>query len=224
MNVLVIEDDRRIADVLEQGLLEDGHQVFITRRGDEAYDLIASQHFDVVVLDIMLPGADGIEVLKKVRAEKCDIPILLLTARDSMPEIVRGLDAGADDYITKPFQLEVLLARIRAVGRRGQIAQLPQLVVGTLTLDRNQRIAHRCDQSIALTQREYALIELLMRRSPQIVSRAQLVEAGWGYDADVSDNNIDFHVHSLRSKLHIEGQGSIIRTVRSVGYTMNESA
>jgi DNA-binding response OmpR family regulator len=224
MNVLVIEDDRRIANVLEQGLLEDGHQVYVTHRGDEAHDLIASQHFDVVVLDIMLPGADGIEVLKKVRTEKCDIPILLLTARDSMPEIVRGLDAGADDYITKPFQLEVLLARIRAVGRRGQIAQLPELVVGTLTLDRTQRIAQRCSQSITLTQREYALLELMMRRSPQIVSRAQLVEAGWGYEADVSDNNIDFHVHSLRAKLHIDGQASMIRTVRSIGYTMNESA
>jgi DNA-binding response OmpR family regulator len=221
MNVLVIEDDRRIASVLEQGLQEDGHQVYISYRGDEAYDLIASQHFDVVVLDIMLPGADGITVLKKARAEKCDIPILLLTARDAMPEIVRGLDAGADDYITKPFQLEVLLARVRAVGRRGQIAQLPELVIGTLSLDRNQRVARRCDRSIQLTQREYALLELLMRRSPQVVSRAQLIEAGWGYDAEVSDNSIDVFMHALRSKLHIDGQANILRTVRSIGYTLN---
>ena len=220
MNVLVVEDDRRIAAVLKQGMAEDGHTVFLCRRGDEAADLIESEHFDVAVMDIMLPGMDGLAVLAQVRSRHCDMPILLLTARDSMPDVVRGLDLGADDYLTKPFQLEVLLARVRAIGRRGQLVAAADLTVGDLVLDRNQRQARRGEQAIALTKKEFVLLELLMRRAGQVVLRDQLIEAGWGHDADVSNNSIDYYISSLRAKVDIGEGESIIRTVRSLGYSL----
>ena len=224
MNVLVIEDDRRIANILKKGLLEDGHQVELSHRGDEGRDLVTSDHFDVVVLDIMLPEVDGFSILKHARTAKRSIPILMLTAKDSMIDIVQGLDLGADDYLTKPFQLEVFLARVRAVGRRGQIPQHPGLSVGDLTLDRNSRMLLRNDEQIILTKKEFAILELLMRRVNQLVTRDQIITAGWGYDSDVRDNTIDFYMHSLRSKINRSDQPSAIRTVRSLGYLLEHSA
>jgi DNA-binding response OmpR family regulator len=223
MNVLVVEDDRRIANILRQGLVEDGHSVFLSHRGDEGVELIESEHFDVVVLDIMLPGLDGMSILARVRTKKCSVSIIVLTARDAMPDMVRGLDLGADDYLTKPFQLEVLLARVRAVGRRGHTATTNKLIVGELALDRNQRLVRRGTREIPLTKKEFILLELLMRRAGQVVTRSQLIEAGWGYDADVSDNSIDFYISSLRSKIGVDGTSSSIRTMRSLGYLMTES-
>jgi two-component system copper resistance phosphate regulon response regulator CusR len=220
MNVLIIEDDKRIANVLRMGLLEDGHQVQLSYRGDEGRDLIASDEFDVVVLDIMLPGVDGFSILRHARAAKRAVPILMLTAKDSMMDIVQGLDLGADDYLTKPFHLGVFLARVRAVGRRGDIPQLPQLCTGSLTLDRNARTALRGDEQIELTKKEYVILELLMRRANQVVMREQIVNAGWGYDADVRDNTVDFFMHSLRQKIDRKDRPSMIRTVRSLGYLM----
>jgi two-component system copper resistance phosphate regulon response regulator CusR len=220
MKLLVIEDDKRIAHALEQGLTEDGHSVFISHRGYEAVDLITSQHFDVVVLDIMLPGTDGFTVLKRTRQAKCDVPILVLTAKDAVPDMVRGLDLGADDYLTKPFQLAVLLASVRAVGRRRHIPLLDQITVDDLVLDRSCKIARRGDTEIALTRKEFALVDLLMRRAQQVVSRTELITAGWGYDAEVSDNNIDYFMHSLRSKINLKGAPTLLRTVRAQGYTL----
>ncbi len=159
MNVLVIEDDKRIAGILRMGLLEDGHQVELSYRGDEGRDLVTSEHFDVVVLDIMLPGLDGFSILKRARTAKCAVPILMLTAKNSMMDIVHGLDLGADDYLTKPFHLEVFLARVRAVGRRGDIPQLPRLSVGDLVLDRSNRMALRGEERIELTKKEYVVLE-----------------------------------------------------------------
>jgi DNA-binding response OmpR family regulator len=223
MNVLVIEDDKRIANILRLGLIEDGHQVELSHRGDEGRDLVASDHFDVVVLDVMLPGIDGFSILEHARKRKQAVPILMLTAKDSMMDIVRGLDLGADDYLTKPFQLEVFLARVRAVGRRGHIPQQPRLSVGELSLDRNSRIAFRRDEPIELTKKEYMILELLMRRVNQVVTREQIITAGWGYDADVRDNTVDFYMHSLRSKIDIKDQVSMIKTIRSLGYLLEYS-
>jgi two-component system copper resistance phosphate regulon response regulator CusR len=220
MNVLIIEDDKRIANVLRMGLLEDGHQVELSYRGDEGRDLITSEVFDVAVLDIMLPGADGFTILKHARAAKCAVPILMITAKDSMMDIVHGLDLGADDYLAKPFHLEVFLARVRAVGRRGDIPQLPQLSTGSLSLDRNMRMALRGGAQIDLTRKEYVILELLMRRANQVVTRDQIINAGWGYDADVRDNTLDFLIHSIRQKIDQKGRPSMIRTVRSLGYSM----
>jgi two-component system copper resistance phosphate regulon response regulator CusR len=221
MKLLIIEDDRRIARVLKRGLTEDGHSAFVCHRGDEGLDLIKSQYFDVIVLDVMLPGLDGFSILKHARLSKCSSPILMLTARDAMSDIVRGLDLGADDYITKPFQLEVLLARVRAMGRRGQVPMLDVLTAGELVLDRGQKLARRGEMEIQLTRKEYVLLDLLMRKAQQVVSRDELIEAGWGYAAEVSDNSVDFYMHSLRSKINVKGKPSMIRTVRAQGYALN---
>jgi DNA-binding response OmpR family regulator len=221
MNVLVIEDDKRIANVLKNGLIEDGHQVALSHQGNEGRDLITSDHFDLVVLDVMLPGTDGFTILKHARAAKHAVPILMLTARDSMMDVVRGLDLGADDYLTKPFRLEVFLARVRAVGRRGPIPQQPQLTVGNLVLDRNRRVAFRGDEQIILTKREYAILELLMRRVNQVVTRDQLIQTIWGHDSDVSDNCIDVYMHNLRSKINVHNNSSMIRTIRALGYLLS---
>jgi DNA-binding response OmpR family regulator len=220
MNVLIVEDDKRIANILRMGLLEDGHQVELAYRGDEGRDLVTGDEFDVVVLDVMLPGADGFSILKHARAAKRAVPILMLTAKDSMMDVVHGLDLGADDYLTKPFHLEVFLARVRAVGRRGDIPQLPQLSAGNLILNRNTRMAMRGDDRIELTKKEYLILELLMRRVNQVVTREQIIHAGWGYNADVRDNAVDFFMHSLRQKIDQKDRPSLIRTVRSLGYSM----
>lgn len=220
MNVLVVEDDKRIADILRKGLVEDGHQVDVSHRGDDGRELLTAREFDVVVLDIMLPGVDGFSIVKHARTAKCSVPILMLTARDSMADIVRGLDLGADDYLTKPFQLEVFLAHVRAIGRRGHIPQQPQLMVGDLVMDRSSRTVRRGDMPIVLMRKEYAILELLMRRPHQVITRIQLIEAAWGYDADIRDNTFDVYMHSLRSKVDRNGEASVIRTVRSLGYLL----
>lgn len=171
----------------------------------------------------MLPGMDGLSILTQVRKKKYHTPILLLTAKDSMPDVVRGLDSGADDYLTKPFQLEVLLARVRALSRRRTTTTSNDLCAAGLTLDRNQRIVRRDKKLISLTKKEFILLELLMRKVEHVVTRDQIIEAGWGHDAEVSDNNIDYYISSLRSKVD-EGNGhSVIRTVRSLGYTLADS-
>jgi two-component system copper resistance phosphate regulon response regulator CusR len=222
MNVLVIEDDRRLADVVHQGLAEDGHQVHVSRRGDEGLSLIESNHFNAIVLDLMLPIMDGFTILHKVRASKLRVPILILTARDSMADVIRGLDLGADDYLTKPFQIEVLLARVRAVGRRGPIAQFATLRAGDCVLDHSKRVLVREGEVVPLTRKEYVLLELLMRRANSVVTRNQLVEAGWGYDKDVSENSVEFYIHSLRSKLRTHKNENLIRTVRGFGYCLTD--
>jgi DNA-binding response OmpR family regulator len=220
MNILVVEDNKRIGNILRQGLIEDGHQVVLSQRGDEGRDLLVSAPFDVAVLDVMLPGLDGFSLLEQVRARNCTVPILMLTAKDTMPDIVHGLNLGADDYLTKPFQVQVFIARIRAIGRRGSVLQPKKLVVGDLVLDTSNRTARRGSDEILLTKKEYALLELLMRRSNQVVTRNQLREVGWSYDVEVSDSSVDFYMHSLRSKIDIKGYESLIRTVRSLGYSM----
>jgi DNA-binding response OmpR family regulator len=218
MNILVIEDDKRIARVLQQSLTEDGHSVFLSYRGDEGMELIASEHFDLVVLDAMLPAVDGFTILNRTRGKKLTVPILMLTARDSMSDMVRGLDLGADDYLTKPFQLDNLLARVRAVGRRGHKGRNNCIAVESIELDLSQHTLKSGGQVVPITRKEYLILEVLMRRMNQVVTRDQLIEAGWGFDADVSDNSIDFYISSLRSKIDQKGYSSLIRTVRSIGY------
>lgn len=223
MNILIIEDNKRIGNILKQSLLEEGHQISISERGDEGRDLLLGTHFDLAVLDVMLPGLDGFSVLKEVRAQKCDIPILMLTARDTMPDIVNGLNLGADDYLTKPFQIQVFIARVRAISRRRPIIEPSCLVAGDLVLDTTNRVVLREGQAVTLTRKQYALLELLMRRKNQLVTRNQVREVGWSYDSDVSDSSIDFCIHSLRSRIDQKGQESQIRTVRALGYTLVSS-
>jgi DNA-binding response OmpR family regulator len=218
MNLLVVEDDQRIAKVLEQTLTEDGHRVFISQRGDEGLDLITSNHFDLAVLDIMLPGLDGLSLLKQARGLRCTTPVLMLSAKNRLQDVVKGLDFGADDYLTKPFEIENLLARVRAVGRRGHTASDNNLTAGSIVLDRGRRMLVHDGKDIAISRKEYLILELLMRRVNQTVSRAQIIEAGWGFEAEVSDNLIESYVSTLRSKLDDGSSRNTIRTIRSIGY------
>jgi two-component system, OmpR family, copper resistance phosphate regulon response regulator CusR len=220
MNILIIEDNKRIGNLLRQSLIEEGHQVSMSERGDEGLDLLLSVSFDIAVLDVMLPGLDGFTVLKQARAKKCDIPVLVLTARDAMPDIVHGLNLGADDYLTKPFQLQVFIARIRALSRRRPVIEPVYLSAGDLVLDTTNRVVIRDGQPISLTKKQYALLELLMRRKNQLITRNQVREVGWSYGTDVSDSSIDFYIHSLRSKIDLKGEESQIRTVRALGYML----
>jgi DNA-binding response OmpR family regulator len=224
MKVLLVEDDARLAEAIHQALEEDGHRVQISRRGDEGLEWIKSDQFDAVVLDLTLPEMNGFEVLKKARRSEHRVPILILSARDAMSDVVRGLDLGADDYLSKPFQLEVLLARVRAVARRGPIAQPSSLRVGEFLLDRSKRILICSDEEILLTRKEFVLLELLMRRVNSAVTRDQLIEAGWGLDKEVSDSSIEFYIHSLRSKLRSRSDCCVIRTVRGFGYCLSATA
>lgn len=220
MNILVIEDNERLRMTLRQALIEAGHQVTLTDRGDEGRDLLLGSHFDIAVLDLMLPGMDGFTVLEQIRARGCSVPVLILTAKDTMPDIVHGLNLGADDYLTKPFQLQVFTARVRAVGRRAPAIRPDVLSVGNLTLDTESLMVARGGVEVWLTRKEFAILELLMRRPNQIVTRNQVRDAAWPRDVDVSDSSVDVYMHSLRSKVDTKGTESLIRTVRALGYTM----
>lgn len=221
MNVLSIEDDRRIAKLLRQALEEEGHHVTHVDNGGDGEEHILSARYDLVVLDLMVPKVDGIEVLRRVRKARSRTPILVLSARNEMTEVIRALDLGADDYLTKPFHLDMLLARVRAVGRRGAIPEMPSLEIGDLALDRGRRELRKAGVAIELTRLEFSLLESLMRRAGRPVTREKLIEAGWGLGAEVSQNSLEFQIHSLRGKLDgpesagVRGQ---IRTLRGIGY------
>jgi two-component system copper resistance phosphate regulon response regulator CusR len=218
MNILLVEDDPRIAAVVQQALMEEGHRVEALTSGRDAEAHILSMPYSMTVLDLMLPEKSGFDILHNVRKAKSSMPILVMSARDAMADVVRALDLGADDYVTKPFHLEMLLARVRSVSRRGSVVEPPQLEVEGMLLDRSRREVTRSGEIIPLTRREFALLELLMRRVSKVVTRDQLIEAGWGLAAEVTQNGLEFHIHSLRSKIDVAGQPSLIRTIRAMGY------
>ena len=223
VNVLSIEDDRRIAKILQQVLEEEGHHVTHVDNGLDGEEHILSGRYDIVVLDLTIPGVDGLEVLRRVRKGRSRTPILVLSARDTMADVIRALDLGADDYLTKPFHLELLLARVRSVSRRGGIAETPLLEVGDLVLDRGRRELRKAGMPIELTRIEFALMEALMRRAGRPVTREQLIEAGWGLGGEVSQNSLEFQIHSLRGKLDGPSESGVrgqIRTVRGIGYQL----
>ncbi|RZU43676.1 response regulator transcription factor [Edaphobacter modestus] len=222
MNVLVIEDDRKISSLLERGLSEHGHRVSIAGNGREGAEMMVGGGYDVALLDILLPGIDGLAVLERVRAKRCKTAIMMLTAVDTVPKVLEAFDLGADDYLVKPFLLEILLARLTAIARRGQSPAPPLLQVGDLILDRSRRSVRRNGRSIHMTRKQFDLLELLMRRSGLVATREDLVEAAWGYLADVKDNTLDVYVHGLRSKLELQSyqQQITIRTVHGTGYML----
>jgi two-component system OmpR family response regulator len=222
MNVLVIEDDRKISSLLERGLSEHGHRVSIAGNGREGAEMMVSGAYDVALLDILLPGIDGLAVLERVRAKRCKTAIMMLTAVDTVPKILEAFDLGADDYLVKPFLLEILLARLTAIARRGQSTAPPLLQVSDLILDRSRRSVRRNGSSIHMTRKQFDLLELLMRRSGLVTTREDLIEAAWGYLADVKENTLDVYVHGLRSKLEMEScqQQITIRTVHGTGYML----
>ena len=220
MQVLVVEDERRMADLLRQGLEEDGHSVVLAADGREGLAIAESHSFDAIVLDVMLPGMDGFSVARKLRAEHNQTPILILTARDATSDIVQGLNLGADDYLVKPFSFEVLLARLRAISRRGAIPQPPILQLADLSLDPSAREVNRGGRRIALTRTEYGLLELLMKRAGRVVTRENLIESVWGFDSEVRSNTLDAFIRLLRDKVDGEGETKLIQTVRGVGYRL----
>jgi DNA-binding response OmpR family regulator len=220
MNVLVIEDDNRIANLVERALTEDGHHVTVSDNGREGADMLLSGKFDAALLDILLPEMDGFEVLSQVRTKHCRTPILVLTAVDAVPKIVHAFDLGADDYLVKPFILEILLARVGAIARRIATIELPLATVGGVTLDRSRRVAIRNGKEIALTRKQFELLETLIRHKGLITTREQLIEAGWGHSADVKENTLDVYIHGLRSKLEDQSDNGqpLIKTVHGSGY------
>ena len=223
MRVLIVEDDKNMAGLLRKGLEEENHVVSSAADGRTALSLAESYQFDVIVLDWMLPGIDGTEVARRLRKRGSAAPILMLTARDAVPDIVRGLDAGADDYLTKPFSFAEFLARLRALGRRPS-AKVPvaRLEIADLKLDPNTRQVLRGKHEIHLTATEYRLLEFLMRRPACTASRRAIVEAVWGLEADVEENTLDAFVRLLRSKLEQGHKPRLIHTLRGFGYCIRQ--
>jgi DNA-binding response OmpR family regulator len=223
MRILIVEDDIKMAELLRRGLASEGHSVDVAVDGTEGIEKALNETFDSIVLDIMLPSVDGLRVARRLRADGVRTPILMLTARDSVPDIVRGLDAGADDYLTKPFSFDVLKARLRVIARRSAAESSSVLQVGDLTLNNETHEVHRAHRPIVLTRTEYVLLEHLMRRAGRVVSRDDLIDAVWGIDRDVERNTVDVFIFQLRTKIEAGGAGRLLQTVRGFGYTMRES-
>jgi DNA-binding response OmpR family regulator len=221
MQILVVEDEGRMAELLEQALHEEGHQVVLARDGREGFEIARYSPFDVIVLDVMLPGMDGLAVARKLRERGNQTPVLMLTARDAPADIVNGLNSGADDYLTKPFSLDILLARLRAVSRRGAIPRPPYLQVADVRLDPASRQVTRGGEALSLTPREYKLIELLMRNPGRAISRETILESVWGVGSDVTENTLEVFVRLLRMKVDTRGP-KLIHTIRGFGYMMRE--
>ncbi len=223
MDILVIEDDPRVARIVERALNESGHQAKTAADGPEGLDQAASGIFDVIVLDVMLPEMDGLNVCREMRRQGIRTPVILLTARDAVSDRVRGLDAGADDYLVKPFALEELLARVRALGRRQSDANPnEQLQVGDLVLDLSTREAHRDSQVLPLTAKEFSLLRYLMRNTGRVLTKDQITDHVWGYDSEAASNVVEIYIHYLRDKVDRGFARPLIRTVRGVGYVMKE--
>jgi DNA-binding response OmpR family regulator len=224
MRILVVEDEQKVADALREGLAGEGYEVVVERTGEGAFFRVSSETFDVVLLDLGLPGRDGLEVLRVLREGKLETPVLILTARDSLEDRVKGLDSGADDYLVKPFAFAELVARVRALGRRGRTAEAPRLGVADLEMDRVSRKVTRGGRAVELTVREFELLEYLMRHPGPVVSREPLARDVWKETARTTplDNVIDVHIARLRRKVDPEEAAKLIHTVRGVGFVLRE--
>jgi len=222
VHLLVVEDDVRMAAALRRGLRAEGIVADLVADGDEAMRRVRVGGFDAVVLDVMLPGLDGFETCRRLRADGVWVPIIMLTARDAIDDRVRGLDAGADDYLTKPFSLAELLARVRALVRRGAVERPTVLTAGTLRLDPATRQVWRGDAEIELSAREYALFEAFMRRPGQVLSHAQLIDAAWDLGYEHRSNVVEVYVHYLRQKIDRPFAVSSLETVRGMGYRLRK--
>jgi two-component system, OmpR family, response regulator len=224
MKILLVEDDRKISSFVKKALKEQGFLVETRENGDEGYELASGQSFDVIILDIMLPGRDGLSVLRGLRERKITVPVILLTARSAMQERVEGLNIGADDYLSKPFYMEELLARIHAVTRRTTGAQLSLMQAGCLTVNLITREVMMRKDKVDLTVREFSLLELLMRSPGRVFTRTQILEHVWGYDFDPQTNVVDVYVRRLRSKVDLDPENPLIETVRGVGYRLMKTS
>jgi two-component system response regulator MprA len=222
MHVLIVEDEVKMAALIRRGLKEDGLTVDVAGTGEEALAMVRASVYDAIVLDVILPGIDGFETCRRLREDKVWSPVLMLTARDAVQDRVDGLDAGADDYVVKPFALEELLARLRALLRRTNGEPSVELSYADLTLDPATREVKRGDRPVELTKTEFALLEHLMRNPRLVLSRSQLFEAVWGYDFGPRSNSLEVYVGYLRRKTEEGGESRLIQTVRGVGYSLRE--
>lgn len=222
MNVLLVEDDRKISSFVKKGLKEQGFVVDSRDDGDEGYLLATSQSYDVIVLDIMLPGRDGLSILRNLREQKNSVPVILLTARSTLNERLEGLNLGADDYLCKPFFIEELVARIHAVSRRASGKTLTLLQCNDLVVNLINREVTVAEHLIDLTVREFSLLELLMRSPDRVYTRTQILEHVWGYDFDPQTNVVDVYIRRLRNKIKSLPGVPTIETVRGVGYRLKK--
>ena len=222
MRILVVDDEPQLRRALERALKLEGYEVALAGDGDEALAAVASSGPDAVVLDLLMPKRDGLEVCRQLRAREDRTPVLMLTARDTVSDRVDGLDAGADDYLVKPFALEELLARVRALLRRGGPAGDGPLTYADLVLDPDTREVRRGEREMELTKTEFALLEQLLRNPRQVLTRSQIFEAVWGYDFGPRSNSLEVYVGYLRRKTEAGGEPRLIQTVRGVGYALRE--
>jgi DNA-binding response OmpR family regulator len=224
MRILVVEDDRKVAGFIEQGLREEGYVVDVARDGDEATRVAHVNAYDVILLDVLLPKKNGFQIAAELRREGRSTPILMLTSRDAAEDVVRGLDAGADDYLAKPFPFDVLLARIRALSRRGGAAQLDVLRYGAIALDRLHHIATANDRPLDLTPKEFQLLQYFLLHPEEVVRRTTLLEKLWDIQFDPETNVVDAHIKNLRRKLTEAIGDSLIANVRGVGFRLRVGA
>jgi two-component system, OmpR family, response regulator len=222
VRVLIVEDDDKLATAVQRGLRGEGLVADVAGRGEDALWMAESAEFDAVLLDVLLPGIDGVETCRRLRADGVWTPIIMLTARDSVPDRVRGLDAGADDYLMKPFALDELLARLRAIARRGPIPRPVVLTVGDLRMDPSTRRVWRGETEIELSAKEFALLETFMRRPGEVLSHLQLLEHAWDFDYENRSNVVEVYVRYLRLKIDRPFGLHTLETVRGAGYRLRE--
>ncbi|NSW56269.1 MAG: response regulator transcription factor [Armatimonadetes bacterium] len=223
MRILVAEDEKKTAGFIRKALEEQGFSVTLAPDGDQAFDLATSESFDVIVLDIMLPGRDGLSILRALRDRHNTVPVLLLTARSELGERVEGLNLGADDYVTKPFFMEELVARVQALMRRASGEKLSIIRSGDLVVNLITREVKVGERTVELTTREFNLLEYLMRSPGRVYARTQILDHVWGYDFDPNTNLVDVYIQRLRKKLSPEGDQQFIETIRGVGYRFRRS-
>jgi heavy metal response regulator len=223
MRILLVEDDKKVASFIRKGLEEEGYAVDVAADGEAGLFMGLDRLHDLIILDVMLPKKPGFQVLRELRQAKVATPVLMLTARDTVEDKVQGLDAGADDYLTKPFVFAELLARVRALLRRRAEARSPRLQVADLVLDPATRSVTRDGQPITLTNREFALLEYLMRNAGRVLTRTAITEHVWDYDFDSGTNVIDVYVNYLRKKIDAGHEPKLLHTVRGAGYVLRES-
>jgi len=222
MRILVVEDEKKVASFIAKGLTEESYAVDVAYDGEEGVFMALENDYDLIVLDLMLPKLDGMEILRKIRDSGKDVPVLILTAKDSVEDIVAGLEGGSDDYLTKPFAFAELLARIRALLRRSQEQKITTLKAGDLTLNPLTREVKRGDRKIELTSKEYALLEYFMRNVNKVLTRTLISEHVWNYEFDPLTNVVDVYVNYLRKKIDQPSETKLIHTVRGVGYILKE--
>jgi DNA-binding response OmpR family regulator len=218
MRILVAEDDKKVASFLEKGLREEGYSVDVAHDGEDGLVKAHVHDYDLLLLDVMLPGKTGFEIVRELRSRENAVPVLMLTARDAQDDVVMGLDAGADDYLTKPFAFDELLARVRALLRRGGASRLDRLLYDDVELDRVKHLAFRAGERLDLTPKEFQLLEYFLTHSERVVRRTELLEKVWDLHFDPMSNVVDVHVGHLRQKLRKAGSGPLVHTVRGVGY------